>query len=105
MKSDWLRKPLKVDGRPGRVVNSMQMEMSLAKAPNKVCFYKDLRVVSLIVWVVFFQLVTIVIKLFSFAYDSAHTCFTNAYDFSNKVCVLQRFTSIDSLKAAPAGGH
>ena len=89
MKSDWLRKPLKVDGRPGRIVNSMQMEMSLAKSPNKVCFYKDLRVVSLIVWAVFFQLVTIVnfvIKLFSFAYDSAHTCFTNAYDFSNKVC-------------------
>ena len=38
----WLRKPLKVDGAPGRIVNSMQMEMSLAKAPNKVCFYKDL---------------------------------------------------------------
>ena len=38
----WLRKPLKVDGTPGRIVNSMQMEMSLAKAPNKVCFYKDL---------------------------------------------------------------
>ena len=89
MKSDWLRKPLNVDGRPGRIVNSMQMEMSLAKSPNKVCFYKDLRVVSLIVRAVFFQLVTIVnfvIKLFSFAYDSAHTCFTNAYVFSNKVC-------------------
>ena len=28
----------------------MQKEMSLAKSPNKVCFYKDLRVVSLIVW-------------------------------------------------------
>ena len=38
----WLRKPLKVDGTPGRIVNSMQMEMSLAKAPNKMCFYKDL---------------------------------------------------------------
>ena len=37
MKSDWLRKPLKVDGRPGRIVNSMQMEMSSAKSPNKVC--------------------------------------------------------------------
>ena len=40
---------MKVDGRPGRIVNSMQMEMSLAKDPNKVCFNKDLRVVSLIV--------------------------------------------------------
>ena len=51
----------------------MQREMSLAKSPNKVCFYKDLHVVSLIVWAVFFQFVTIVnfvIKLFSFAYDS-----------------------------------
>ena len=71
----------------------MQMEMSLAKDPNKMCFYKDLRVVSLIGWAVFFQLVTIVnfvIKLFfSFAYDSAHTCFTNAYDFSNKVCLYK----------------
>ena len=38
----------------------MQMEMSLAKSPNKVCFYKDLHVVSLIVWAVFFQFVTIV---------------------------------------------
>ena len=67
----------------------MQMEMSLAKSPNNVCFHKDLRVISLIVWVVFFQLVTIVnfvINSFSFACDSAHTCFTNAYDFSNKVC-------------------
>ena len=67
----WLRKPLKVDGTPGRIVNSMQTEMSLAKSPNKMWFYKDLRVVSLIaiVWAVFFQLVTIVnfvIKLFFF---------------------------------------
>ena len=47
----------------------MQMEMSLAKSPNEVCFYKDLRDVSLIVWDVFLQLVTnvnFVIKLFFF---------------------------------------
>ena len=47
----------------------MQMEMSLAKSPNEVCFYKDLRVVSLRVWAVFFQLVTVVnfvINLFFF---------------------------------------
>ena len=47
----------------------MQMEMSLAKLPNKVCLYNDLRVVSLVVWAVFFQLVMIVnfvIKLFFF---------------------------------------
>ena len=31
----WLRKPLNVDGTPGRIANSVQMEMSMAKAPNK----------------------------------------------------------------------
>ena len=40
----WLRKPLKVDGTPGMIVNSMQIESSLAKAPNKLWFYKDLLV-------------------------------------------------------------
>ena len=38
MEIKWLRKPLKVDGTPGRLVNSMQMEMGLAKTPNKVWF-------------------------------------------------------------------
>ena len=87
-----VQKTFKSRWEPGRIVNSMQMEMSLAKSPNKVCFYKDLHVVSLIVWAVFFQFVTIVnfvIKLFFFCIrfmNSAHTCFTNAYNFSNKVC-------------------
>ena len=67
----------------------MQMEMILAKSPNKVCFYKDLRVVSLIVWAVFFQLVTIVnfvIKLFFFCIRFSTHMLHNAYDLSNKVC-------------------
>lgn len=87
-----VQKTFKSRWEPGRIVNSMQMEMSLAKSPNKVCFYKDLHVVSLIVWAVFFQFVTIVnfvIKLFFFCIrfmNSAHTCFTNAHNFSNKVC-------------------
>ena len=90
-----VQKTFKSRWEPGRIVNSMQMEMSLAKSPNKVCFYKDLHVVSLIVWAVFFQFVTIVnfvIKLFFFCIrfmNSAHTCFTNAYNFSNKVCLYK----------------
>ena len=62
----------------------MQMEMSLAKAPNKVCFYKDLRVVPLIVWAVFFQLVTIVIKLFFFCIR--FSTYTDASRMHVKVC-------------------
>ena len=37
MKSDGSRKLLKVDEKPGRIVNSMQMEMSLSKAPCRGC--------------------------------------------------------------------
>ena len=32
----------KVDGKPGRIMNSMQMENDLSNAPNQVCFYKGL---------------------------------------------------------------
>ena len=44
----WLRKPLKVDVTPGRIENSMQMEISLAKTPNKVFLQRfALSIVSL----------------------------------------------------------
>ena len=78
------------------------MEMSLAKSPNKVCFYKDLRAVSLIVWLVFFQLVTIVNFVINFflLHTIQHTHASQMHMISQIKCV---FTKI-YFNRFPKGG-